>query len=49
MIGRIAAVPAHAVAKGWHAAWLSGSGEFHPCPAWAEPVRHNWKKERIRS
>ncbi len=41
--------PAHAVAAAWHAAWLSGSDEVDPCSAWAEPVRRNRKKERVRT
>ena len=48
MIGQIAIAPAKVVATGWHAAWLS-SDQLDPCSAWAEPVRHIWKKERVRT
>jgi hypothetical protein len=49
MIGRIVIALVQVVAAGWHVAWRSGSGEFHPRPASAEPVRPCREKDRLRT
>jgi hypothetical protein len=48
MTGRIVMAPVHVEGHGLARSLVSRSGEFHPCPVAAQPVRNDRKIDSLR-